>query len=189
MRIFPAHDTFTFKWWATLAWAQCPSFVIGKPDNVGEYKKMRVLQIAFLISITSVIFSCSNKKWDESTKPIRLEFKLVKDASDKNNLLLEDKVLIRNEDVADASASTDQNNKVIIHITFTKDGAKLFETITENNIKKQIAILLDGKIVSAPFVMSSVKTGSTLITIPELTPDKVKEIVAGILKYKDNSNK
>ena len=52
---------------------------------------------------------------------------------------------------------------------------------------KQLAILLDGKIVSAPFISGPGK--SALITIPEMTPEKAKEIAAGILKCKDNPSK
>ncbi|MFZ2658054.1 MAG: hypothetical protein WAX69_24190 [Victivallales bacterium] len=150
---------------------------------------MKILKIAFLISITVLLCSCSNRKWDDNTKSLRLEFKLVRDATDKNNLILEDKVLLRNEDISNAFASSDQNKKAIIHLTFTKEGAESFKTITANNTMKQLAILLDGKIVSAPFIAGPVNTGSTLITISEITPNEAKEIVAGILKYKDNPNK
>ena len=52
-----------------------------------------------------------------------------------------------------ASPATDPNTgEPIVSFEFSKEGAKEFAEMTRSSIGKQIAILLDGKIISAPNV-------------------------------------
>ncbi|HAZ16468.1 MAG: protein-export membrane protein SecD [Candidatus Jacksonbacteria bacterium RIFCSPLOWO2_02_FULL_43_9] len=51
-----------------------------------------------------------------------------------------------------------------IALTFNDDGAKLFEKITEENVGKQVAIFLDGLIISAPTVQQKITGGQAVIT-------------------------
>ena len=51
-----------------------------------------------------------------------------------------------------------------VSITFTSEGAKLFETLTGNNIEKQIAIFVGGELVSAPSVHEAIAGGQAQIT-------------------------
>jgi len=59
----------------------------------------------------------------------------------------------------------------MVAIEFDKEGAKLFGELTDRNIGKQIAIFLDGEIISAPRVNTAIKDGEAVIegdfTIPE----------------------
>ena len=57
-----------------------------------------------------------------------------------------------NADIASARAGEDANKKPIIEITFSKDGAKKMAALSEAQKDKRIAILIDGKVVSAPVV-------------------------------------
>lgn len=51
-----------------------------------------------------------------------------------------------------------------VSLQFDAEGAKLFAELTKKNIGKQIAILLDGEIVSAPTVQSEIPNGEAVIT-------------------------
>lgn len=52
----------------------------------------------------------------------------------------------------------------IVSLQFNDEGAKLFEDITGRNIGKQVAIFLDGAIISAPRVNEKISGGNAVIT-------------------------
>lgn len=62
-------------------------------------------------------------------------------------------------------------SKPQIEIQFNVEGARLFEEISEKNVGKPLAILLDGALVSAPVVQEKITGGRAVIsgqfTIPE----------------------
>lgn len=51
-----------------------------------------------------------------------------------------------------------------VSLRFDAEGAKLFAEITKRDIGKQIAILLDGEIISAPTVQAEIPNGQAVIT-------------------------
>lgn len=55
-------------------------------------------------------------------------------------------------------------NKPQIGIVFDSEGAKLFAEITKTNIGKQLAILLDGQVISAPTIQSEILGGQAQIS-------------------------
>jgi protein-export membrane protein SecD len=55
-------------------------------------------------------------------------------------------------------------NKPIVQLNFDDTGTKLFADITRNNIGQQVAIFLDGTIISAPVVQSEITAGTAVIT-------------------------
>ena len=54
-------------------------------------------------------------------------------------------------------------SQAIISLSFNKEGADLFETITRENVGKTIAIYLDGMLVSAPRVNTAISGGQAII--------------------------
>lgn len=52
----------------------------------------------------------------------------------------------------------------IVSLEFESDGARIFEEITARNIDKQVAIFLDGNLVSAPRVQQKITGGNAVIT-------------------------
>ena len=52
----------------------------------------------------------------------------------------------------------------IVALEFNEEGAKLFEEITERNIEKNVAIFLDGLVLSAPKVQQKISGGNAVIT-------------------------
>lgn len=64
-----------------------------------------------------------------------------------------------------------------VALQFDSDGAKLFADMTKRNIGKQIAIVLDGNIVSAPTVQAEIPNGQAVIT-GDFTVKEAKALVA-----------
>jgi preprotein translocase subunit SecD len=149
-----------------------------------------VVGLIIYLAIAGFLYSYGSRKWDEGTRPVNLSFKLVKDASDVNNLIFNDEVLIQNSDISDAHVALDAFGERYIHIAMTRSGTMKFKNITEKNIGGRIAIILDGKTISAPIVQAPITDGQAQINLPKGTTSKEAwNIVAGILKYRDNSSR
>ena len=78
-------------------------------------------------------------------------------------------VVLEGTDVADAQAgsTSDQvtsSKKYIVELTLTDEGAQKFAEATEENLGKQIAIVYDGEVISAPTVQSAITDGRCQIT-------------------------
>lgn len=57
-----------------------------------------------------------------------------------------------------------QTGKPEVGIEFDSEGAKIFAELTKENIGKQIAIFLDGEVISAPTVQAEISDGKAVIT-------------------------
>ena len=67
--------------------------------------------------------------------------------------------------ITDALATFDPtNNAPMVSMTMNSEGAERWGTITGANLKKRIAIVLDGRVYSAPVVQSKITGGSSQIT-------------------------
>lgn len=65
---------------------------------------------------------------------------------------------------AEVVFGSSETGRPSVSIVFTQEGGEKFATITERNIGKPLAILLDGQIVSAPIVQGKITGGSAQIT-------------------------
>ena len=71
----------------------------------------------------------------------------------------------------------DSTAKADVIITFTSDGAKLWQEITRCNINKSIAIVLDDEVYYAPKVMFEIKKGKCRIS-GAFSTDDVNRLIA-----------
>lgn len=79
--------------------------------------------------------------------------------------LLIRKVDVSGEFVRDARMNQDsQTNEYIVELTFTAQGGRRFADLTEQNVKKQLAIVLDGMVHSAPVISEKIPSGRARIT-------------------------
>lgn len=95
---------------------------------------------------------------------------------------MEGNVLLTGSDVADAKkevADVDGNGvtEPYVSLKFTEEGTQKFAEATKNNIGKQIAIVLDDSIQSAPTVNSEITDGNAMIT-GNFTPESAEELAA-----------
>lgn len=100
-----------------------------------------------------------------------LLFKHVKDRKTgeivkKEPFLVKKRTLLSGEYLTDARAQIDSQygKKFYVSITFNKKGAKKFEQITGENVNKPLAIVLDGKVYSAPNINERIPGGRAQIT-------------------------
>jgi preprotein translocase subunit SecD len=78
--------------------------------------------------------------------------------------------------VRDAQARPDQSDRAIggwyVSMEFTPLGADRFEDITGRNIKRRFAIILDGKVESAPVIQTKIGGGHAQITMGSQNPEQ-----------------
>ncbi|MBX7248209.1 MAG: protein translocase subunit SecD [Caulobacteraceae bacterium] len=86
------------------------------------------------------------------------------DRPDEPYVLVRRRVLVSGESLSQASPGFDQNNRPSINFRFNGDGARRFGDATARNIGKRFAIILDGKVISAPVIQSAITGGSGQIT-------------------------
>lgn len=95
-------------------------------------------------------------------KVAQLVFAEVPEATDSGTLALTD---LTGADLERASVAFDQTTgKPTVALKFTKEGGDKFEKITEKNVGKQVAIILDEALVSAPVVQEKISGGTAQIS-------------------------
>ncbi|WP_198470386.1 protein translocase subunit SecD [Acetomicrobium sp. S15 = DSM 107314] len=71
---------------------------------------------------------------------------------------------VTGEHLVDAKTSYDSLGRPTVNLKFSREGAKLFDEATAANVGKQIAILLDGVVISAPVVQERISGGEAQIS-------------------------
>ena len=74
------------------------------------------------------------------------------------------RVMLTGDVLSDARVSIGQFNDPYVSITFDSKGAREFERITSENIKKRMAIVLDRSVYSAPVIQDRIAGGRAQIT-------------------------
>ena len=82
--------------------------------------------------------------------------------------------------IADAKDDFDQNHQPIVSMTMTTNGARDWAALTKKNLKKCVAIVLDGYVYSAPVVQSEITGGNSQIS-GHFTTDDTRDL-ANVLK-------
>lgn len=99
-----------------------------------------------------------NKYFQYNTKETILELIALKDKSGKGIPPLDGNA------ISNAMQDYDQNGEVVVSMGMNSQGAKVWKSLTGQNIGKSIAILLDGMVYSYPTVNSEIPTGNSQIS-------------------------
>ena len=85
---------------------------------------------------------------------------------DDENLwyVVEEAPVVSGEDLTNAKGDFDQNGRPAVAFKFDVRGARAFGDYTAQNIGAPFAIVLDGKVISAPVIQSHIAGGSGIIT-------------------------
>ena len=106
----------------------------------------------------------------------KLEFRLVADPGDPpsevdnlpqqqgGQILVQKRVMVAGEDLTDAQTGFDQNNQPDVNFTFNLRGGQRFGQVTSENVGRLFAIVLDGKVISAPRILGPITGGRGQIT-------------------------
>jgi preprotein translocase subunit SecD len=79
--------------------------------------------------------------------------------------LVKSEVLLTGDIISDARVSIDpMMNEPYVSMTFDRTGAKIFARITEKNVNKRLAIILDGNVYSAPKINEKISGGRAQIS-------------------------
>lgn len=123
-------------------------------------------------------YSTESQVYQEGDRRISIEIPGVDDAEtileDLGNpgslqfVTTEGEVVLTGTDVADASAASNSNRETgaveyVVSLTLTEEGATKFATATSENLNKQIAIIYDEEVISAPTVQAVITDGKAII--------------------------
>ena len=79
-----------------------------------------------------------------------------------------------------AKLNFDSNTyEALVSLQFNDEGAKLFESLTEKNIGKPVAIYIDNALISAPVVQEKISGGKAQIT-GKFTTEEAKKLVMNL---------
>jgi preprotein translocase subunit SecD len=78
--------------------------------------------------------------------------------------LVKKRVLLTGDVLSDARVAIGQFNDPYVSVTFDAKGAKEFDRITGENVKKRMAIVLDNTVYSAPVIQERISGGRAQIT-------------------------
>ena len=82
-----------------------------------------------------------------------------------DDALVSKRIILNGDNLLDAQVQmNNQTNQTVVSFTLDRVGAKRFGKATSSNIGKQLAIVLDGKIVSAPVIRDAIVSGSGQIS-------------------------
>lgn len=73
-------------------------------------------------------------------------------------------VVLTGKDLKDAKAQISNGNQSVVGLEFNDEGGKKFADLTARNIGKQIAIVLDGDVLTAPVVQEAITGGRAQIS-------------------------
>jgi preprotein translocase subunit SecD len=83
--------------------------------------------------------------------------------------------VVTGEMLTSASGSHDENNAPAVAFSFNAIGTQRFAQVTSQNIGKPFAIVLDGRVISAPRINTAITGGSGIIT-GHFTEDSAHEL-------------
>ncbi len=89
---------------------------------------------------------------------------LEKSDNPAEKYLVKEIPILTGEQIIDAQVAFDQSNQPIINFTLNSSGAKIFGDFTAESIGKRLAVVLDGKVYSAPNIRERIGGGSGQIS-------------------------
>ncbi len=80
-------------------------------------------------------------------------------------IVVQRRVMVSGEDLIAAKQSYDQDGRTpVVDIRFNNKGGKKFAQVSSANVGKEFAIILDGKVISAPVFKDAILTGQAQIS-------------------------
>jgi len=90
---------------------------------------------------------------------------ILEDANNpQNRYLVHEMPILDGGMLTDAQVGFDQNNRPVINFSLNAEGAEIFGDFTGKNVGKRLAIVLDGKVYSAPNINERIGGGSGQIS-------------------------
>lgn len=100
-------------------------------------------------------------------------------AGTKDRVYLHREAALTNQDITQARVTTDVNDNPAVEITLTEEGRKKFAKLTEDHQGKPLAIMVAGKVISAPVVRETITEGRVFLS-GRFTKEEVERIARAI---------
>jgi preprotein translocase subunit SecD len=82
----------------------------------------------------------------------------------RESIAVEDTAVLTGDRISDAAPTFTPNGEAMVGLSFDRRGADIFSRITEENINRRLAVVLDGKVYSAPVIRDKIPGGRASIT-------------------------
>lgn len=126
---------------------------------------------------------------DQPSRPAPLEFRLAEERPAEGLVEaavpgMDDKIYLRptaeltQVDVADVKAARDERDSPQVELVFTAQGGAKMRKLTSSNNGKRLAILVGGKVVTAPTIRSTI--GDRAVITGRFSPAEVEQMVRTI---------
>lgn len=115
------------------------------------------------------------EKAEAGNVPEGYEYKKIKKNVPEDWVLMPSGAALTGEHLTTASVGFDNYGQAIVSLNFDKEGGKIFDEVTFNNIGKRLAIVLDGQVHSAPVIRDRIPSGRAQIT-GSFTPEEASDL-------------
>jgi len=145
------------------------SIVVQLPGIADRNRAVEIIKKTALLEFKLVSMDPSKiKQALEGNVPEGHDLKRVEGKDDeekKREILVEKEAVLTGENVVDAQVTFDQSSfgEPYVSLKFNSKGATAFAKITEENVGKHLAIVLDGKVHSAPVIREPIPSGEAKI--------------------------
>ena len=89
---------------------------------------------------------------------------MLMSGDETGSIVLKRSVVVGGESLEDARGTYDEHGRPAVSFSFKSLGAKKFANATRENVGRRLAIVLDGKVISAPTINTPITGGKGIIT-------------------------
>jgi protein-export membrane protein SecD len=148
--------------------------------NTGEEAK-RVLDLVYEKGITPAQYR-ENPSAYPDVKAIMPGGASIFESKSSMNYYVLDKALLTGAALANAKVDIGgEYGQMMVSMEFSRDGGKIFEYITERNVGKSLAIVLDGIVQSAPVIRTKISRGERASIEGSFSSEEAK-VLAAVLR-------
>ena len=143
-------------------------------ELIGETAQLYFKLVSERVTVAELLDSSGNTR---AKLPEGVELLPSRDKEDASRMVIESKVLMSGDAIKDAFVEFNQSQfgQPMIAFELTSDGASGFGRLTEDNIGRLLAIVLDGTVQSAPVIKSRIGGGRGVIE-GQFTKEQAKNL-------------
>ncbi|MFH1777361.1 MAG: protein translocase subunit SecD [Candidatus Omnitrophota bacterium] len=153
---------------------QGPNRIIVQLPGVTDRKRALDLIGSTALLEFKLVLDDEEKLNQAKTGNVAKGYIFTKDAQDKS-ILLQENVAMTGDSIEDAFMGQDRYGLPDVKLKLTGKGAKVFAKVTGENVKRRLAIVLDGRVVSAPVINEKIPSGEAEIS-GSFTVDQAKDL-------------
>jgi protein-export membrane protein SecD len=141
---------------------------------IGQTAQLHLKLVSERIKLSDLVDADNNTVASKIPEDVEV---LNSKSGNEGRLVVEKKILLAGDCLEDARVDFGQNQfgNPVISFTLTPDGAKRFAELTSENVGRRLAIILDGKVQSAPTIKSRIPGGKGIIE-GSFSADEAKDL-------------